>query len=95
MNISIPETFTVIFSEEGEGVRKLFLAKCIEYNLCVQGRTLEHAKSRFRDAIVSHVGIALHCGKIPFECIARNSVTGAAECLMEGQTILTLDIKKL
>jgi len=95
MKISIPEKFTVIFSEEGKGVRKLFLAKCIEYNLCVQGRTIEQAKARFKDAVWSHVGIALHCGKIPFECIARNSATGAAECLMEGQTILTLDIKKL
>lgn len=69
--LPFPKNFTVVFSEEGEADRKFFLAQCIEYNFCVQGETLEETKSRFEDAIWSHIGIALRCGAVPFECISR------------------------
>lgn len=81
-----PDRFTLLVKEEESCGHKAFVAHCVEYNLCVQGKDEEQVKSRFVDAIRSHVVIALRFGIVPFASIQNGVTTGDTPRMVKGRT---------
>jgi hypothetical protein len=66
----IAQNFTVVVNPQKAGDQVVYVAQCVEFDLCVQGKTLEEVKMRFLKSVWGHVIIAMECGLKPFACLA-------------------------
>lgn len=46
--------------------RDYLVAQCLEYDIAVQGRSVEEVGQRFKDVVLDHVILANEYGDIPF-----------------------------
>jgi len=46
-----------------------YVAQCVEFDICVQGKTIAEIKARFLQAVNGHISIAQKNGVEPFECL--------------------------
>jgi len=64
------QNFTIVVRPENTQRGVLYVAECVEYDICVQGSTVAQVKERFLKTIWGHIIIALENGLTPFACLA-------------------------
>jgi hypothetical protein len=63
------QNFTVFVRPERAGDSTMYVAQCIEYDICVQGPTIDAIMQRFAKAVVGHIVICMRTGDVPFVCL--------------------------
>ncbi|BCX48150.1 hypothetical protein HAHE_20580 [Haloferula helveola] len=62
----VENSLTVSVMPRGSDGYFCFVAQCHEYDICVQGSSLDECQSRFVTAVEGHIALAISMGRTPF-----------------------------
>ena len=69
------QNFTIVMRTERAGDTVMYVGRCVEFDICVQGANVAQVKDRFLKTLWGHAIIAMECGLKPFECLAPGNIS--------------------
>lgn len=89
------QNFTVVVTPEKAGDQVKYVAQCVEFDICVQGSSINQIKDRFLKTVWGHILISLECGVEPFACLPPGCVEAPEYRSPEARFPATLPRKSM
>ena len=58
-----------LLRDQGGACHQVWVARCLELDIVVQGKSLDELRDKFVNALNGHILIATECGLDPFDCL--------------------------